>query len=43
MQSAFKSYVRTRDYCTTPKHITDMCLAVIKCAIGEAHLLFGVM
>lgn len=33
MQSAFKSYVRTRDYCTTSKHVINMCLAVIKCAI----------
>ena len=33
MQNAFKCYVRTRDYCTTPKHIVAMCLAVIKCGI----------
>ena len=33
MQSAFKSYVRTRDYCTTSKQVVNMCLAVIKCAI----------
>lgn len=33
LQSAFKSYVRTRDYCTTSKHVINMCLAVIKCAI----------
>ncbi len=32
-QNAFKCYVRTRDYCTTPKHIVAMCLAVIKCGI----------
>ncbi len=25
--------MRTRDYCTTPKHIVAMCLAVIKCGI----------
>mmetsp|Transcript_27249 Transcript_27249/g.45593 ORF Transcript_27249/g.45593 Transcript_27249/m.45593 type:complete len:412 (-) Transcript_27249:404-1639(-) len=29
LQSAFKSYVRTRDYCTTSKHIITMCLNVI--------------
>lgn len=33
LQSAFKCYVRTRDYCTSPKHILSMCLAVIKTAI----------
>ena len=33
MQSAFKSYVRTRDYCTTSKQVINMCLAVMKCAI----------
>ncbi|XP_010933872.1 COP9 signalosome complex subunit 1 [Elaeis guineensis] len=26
---AFKNYVRTRDYCTTSKHIIQMCLNVI--------------
>lgn len=30
---AFTCYVRTRDYCTSPKHILDMCLAVIKVSI----------
>ncbi|KAH7686844.1 26S proteasome regulatory subunit Rpn7/COP9 signalosome complex subunit 1 protein [Dioscorea alata] len=30
---AFKSYVRTRDYCTTSKHITQMCLNVILVSI----------
>mmetsp|Transcript_3835 Transcript_3835/g.7926 ORF Transcript_3835/g.7926 Transcript_3835/m.7926 type:complete len:420 (-) Transcript_3835:301-1560(-) len=29
LQSAFKSYVRTRDYCTTSKHVITMCLNVI--------------
>eukprot|EP00899_Mesostigma_viride_P012739 jgi/Mesvir1/21466/Mv03922-RA.1 len=29
LQNAFKSYVRTRDYCTTGKHIIAMCLNVI--------------
>jgi COP9 signalosome complex subunit 1 len=29
---AFKSYVRARDYCTTPAHIVAMCLAVVRVA-----------
>ena len=33
MQNAFKSYVRTRDYCTTGKHVLQMCLNVIKVSI----------
>lgn len=32
-QAAFTSYVRTRDYCSTPKHILAMCLNVIKVSI----------
>jgi COP9 signalosome complex subunit 1 len=27
---ASKMYLRTREYCTTAKHIVDMCLNVIK-------------
>ena len=30
---AFKSYVRTRDYCTTSKHIIHMCMSVILVSI----------
>ncbi|WJX92752.1 COP9/signalosome complex subunit Csn1 [Trifolium repens] len=30
---AFKSYVRTRDYCTTSKHIIHMCLSTILVSI----------
>ena len=30
MQNAFKSYVRMRDYCSTPAQMIAMCLAVIK-------------
>ncbi|MQL88788.1 hypothetical protein Taro_021366 [Colocasia esculenta] len=30
---AFKNYVRTRDYCTTSKHIIQMCLNVILVSI----------
>ena len=31
--AALKCYVRTRDYCTTSKHIIAMCLNVIKASI----------
>ena len=36
--TALKCYVRTRDYCTTPKHIVSMCLNVIRVSIhmGES-------
>jgi len=34
LQNAFKSYVRTRDYCTTSKHIVTMCLNVIAVSIA---------
>ena len=33
-QNAFKCYLRTRDYCTTSKHILAMCLNVIRVSIG---------
>ncbi|KAJ3051471.1 COP9 signalosome complex subunit 1 [Rhizophlyctis rosea] len=33
LANAMKSYSRTRDYCTTSKHIIDMCLNVIKVSI----------
>jgi len=33
LQMAFKCYVRTRDYCTTSKHVLSMCLNVIKVSI----------
>jgi hypothetical protein len=32
-QNAFKSYVRARDYCTSPKHITSMCLNAVRVAV----------
>lgn len=32
-QDAFKSYVRTRDYCTSPKHIMTMCLNAVRVAV----------
>ncbi|KAK7401583.1 hypothetical protein VNO78_13183 [Psophocarpus tetragonolobus] len=30
---AFKCYVRTRDYCTTPKHVVHMCMSAILVSI----------
>lgn len=33
LQSAFKHYMRTRDYCTTGRHIIHMCLQVVRCSI----------
>ena len=37
LQQAFKCFVRTRDYCTTSKHIISMCLNVILVAIDLGH------
>lgn len=33
LADAFKSYVRTRDYCTTSKHIIHMCTSAILVSI----------
>lgn len=33
LQNAYKCYVRTRDYCTTSKHLVGMCLNAIKVTI----------
>lgn len=33
LADAFKNYVRTRDYCTTSKHIIHMCLSAILVSI----------
>ena len=33
LNNALKSYTRTRDYCTTSKHITTMCLNVIRVSV----------
>lgn len=33
LNAALKCYVRTRDYCTTSKHILQMCMNVIKVSI----------
>ncbi|KAK9796991.1 hypothetical protein WJX73_009012 [Symbiochloris irregularis] len=34
LQSAFKCYLRTRDYCSTSKHILSMCLNVVRINIA---------
>ncbi|KAI8610598.1 26S proteasome subunit RPN7-domain-containing protein [Chytriomyces sp. MP71] len=34
---ALKCYSRTRDYCSTPKHILDMCLNVTKVSIEQRN------
>ncbi|XP_011628353.2 COP9 signalosome complex subunit 1 [Amborella trichopoda] len=36
---AFKNYVRTRDYCTTSKHIIQMCLNVILVSIETGQFM----
>ena len=33
-QEAFKSFIRTRDYCTTPADMRTMCLHVIGTALA---------
>lgn len=33
LNNAFKSYIRSRDYCTNPKHVLNMCLNAIKVSI----------
>ncbi|EPS64067.1 hypothetical protein M569_10712, partial [Genlisea aurea] len=33
LPEAFKNYIRTRDYCTTAKHITNMCMNAILVSI----------
>lgn len=32
LQAAFRTFVRSRDYCSTPKHTITMCLNVLKVA-----------
>ena len=39
MQNAFKCYLRTRDYCTTSKHILTMCLNVICVSLAMGNYL----
>jgi COP9 signalosome complex subunit 1 len=35
LPESFKSYNRMRDYCTSPKHIADMCLRVVLVTIAQ--------
>lgn len=37
LQNALKSYLRTRDYCTTPKHVVQMAENVIKVSIATGN------
>jgi COP9 signalosome complex subunit 1 len=37
MNNAVKSYLRTRDYCTSSKHVIQMCLSVIKIGIETGN------
>lgn len=37
MNAALRHYVRTRDYCSNPQHIVDMCLNVIRVHIEQKH------
>ena len=39
MQNAFKCYLRTRDYCTTSKHILSMCLNVVRVSFAMSNYL----
>lgn len=38
---AFKHYVRTRDYCTTSKHIIHMCMSAILVSIEMGQFTHG--
>lgn len=37
LQEAFKCYVRARDYCTTPKHISATYLNAIRVSIEQEN------
>ena len=36
-EAAFKCYVRTRDYCTTPRHVVQMCLNVVRVGVESEN------
>jgi COP9 signalosome complex subunit 1 len=36
---AFRQYLRTRDYCTTPQQTVAMCINVVKCALEMKNYL----
>ncbi|KZF24986.1 putative COP9 signalosome subunit 1, partial [Xylona heveae TC161] len=37
LPAAFKAYSRMRDYCTTPRHIFDMCMRLVMVAIEQGN------
>ncbi|GAX78667.1 hypothetical protein CEUSTIGMA_g6105.t1 [Chlamydomonas eustigma] len=37
LQGAFKCFVRSRDYCTTSRHVVSMCLSSIRVAVEMAN------
>jgi len=37
LQESLKSYLRTRDYCTSSKHVNEMCLNVIRVSIEMSN------
>ncbi|KAL6764284.1 26S proteasome subunit RPN7-domain-containing protein [Haematococcus lacustris] len=39
LQNALKLYVRSRDYCTTPRHILTLCMNVIRTALELANFI----
>lgn len=39
LKSALKCFVRTRDFCTTAKHIVGMCLSVVRVSIEMGNYL----
>ena len=41
LSNALKCYSRARDYCTSPKHVVNMCLNVIKVRTSPDNLMDG--
>merc|ERR1719263_1267216 len=39
LQAAFKCFVRTRDYCTSSKHLVGMCLSVVRVSLELGNFL----
>ena len=37
LSNAFKAYARMRDFCTSPKHVTEMCLKLVIVSIEQAN------
>ena len=36
-QSAFKCYSRARDYCTTPRHVVQMCVNIVRVGVESEN------